>query len=150
MARALPPDGCLITLEGEPAHAEVARENIARAGLADLVEVRVGPALETLSRLSKERRGPFDLIFIDADKPSSADYFSWALELSRKGSLIVADNIVRNGAVVDPETKDQKVQGVRRFMELLAAEPRVTATAIQTVGRKGYDGFAIALVTGGG
>lgn len=126
--------------------AAVARANIARAGLADVIELRVGPAQESLPQLAAERRGPFDLIFIDADKPSYADYFTWALKLSRRGSLIIADNVVRNGAVADPASSDPRVQGVRRFNELLAAEPRVSATAIQTVGTKGYDGFALAVV----
>ena len=146
LARALPAGGRLITLEAEPKHAEVARANIARAGLADVVELRLGRALDTLPRLAAEGRGPFDLIFIDADKARNAEYLAWALELSRRGSLIIADNVVRDGAVVDADSSDPSVQGVRRFHELLAAEPRVTATAIQTVGSKGYDGFAIALV----
>ena len=147
LARALPAGGRLVTLESDARHAEVARANIARAGLSDVVELRLGPALETLPRLTAEGRGPFDLIFIDADKPSYPDYLAWALRLSRRGSLIVADNVVRNGAVLDPASDDPRVQGARRFNEALAAEPRVSATAIQTVGSKGYDGFAIALVT---
>jgi predicted O-methyltransferase YrrM len=147
LARALPADGQLITLEAVPEHAEVARANIACAGLASLVELRLGPALETLPQLAAARHGPFDLIFIDADKAGNPDYLAWALELSRRGSLIVADNVVRAGAVLDAATGDPSVQGVRRFLELLAAEPRVSATAIQTVGDKGYDGLAIALVT---
>ncbi len=147
LARALPPDGRLVTLESEPKHAEVARANIDRAGLADMVEVRVGPALETLPRLAADGVGQFDLTFIDADKPSTPDYFRWALELSRPGSLIIVDNVVRGGAVIDDGSDDAGIQGVRRFNELLAAEPRVRATAIQTVGSKGYDGVAIALVT---
>jgi predicted O-methyltransferase YrrM len=149
LARALPADGRLITLEAVPEHAAVARANLARAGLASLVEFRLGRALEMLPQLAAERRGPFDLIFIDADKAGNPDYFAWALELSRRGSLIVADNVVRAGTVVDAGAGDPSVQGVRRFLELLAAEPRVSATAIQTVGEKGYDGFAIALVTDG-
>jgi predicted O-methyltransferase YrrM len=147
LARALPAGGRLITLEADPLHAEVARANLARAGLADVVELRLGPAQQTLPQLAAEKRGPFDLIFIDADKPSYPDYFAWALRLSRRGSLIIADNVVRKGAVIDAATDDPVIQGVRRFNELLAAEPRVSATAIQTVGSKGYDGFAIALVT---
>jgi predicted O-methyltransferase YrrM len=146
LARALPASGLLITLEADPKHAEVARANIARAGLANLVEVHLGPALETLPRLAAEGSGPFDLIFIDADKPGYPDYFRWALKLSRRGSVIVADNVVREGAVIDPASDDPRVQGMRRFNELLAAEPRVSATEIQTVGSKGYDGFALALV----
>jgi predicted O-methyltransferase YrrM len=148
LARALPAGGHLVTLEADPKHAEVARANIARAGLAAVVELRVGRALDTLPQLAAEGRDPFDLIFIDADKPGYADYFTWALKLSRVGSLIIADNVVRSGAVVDAASADARVQGVRRFNEVLAAEPRVSATAIQTVGGKGYDGFAIAVVTG--
>lgn len=147
LARALPPGGRLITLEVDPTHAEVARANVARAGLAHLVDVRLGPALDILPQLATEGRGPFDMIFIDADKPAYAGYLQWALRLSRRGSLIVADNVVRDGAVVDADSADPLVQGVRRFNEQLAAESRVTATAIQTVGSKGYDGFAIAVVT---
>jgi predicted O-methyltransferase YrrM len=147
LARALPEGGRLITLESDPKHAVVARANLARAGLAGVVELRLGPALETLPRLAAEGRGPFDLIFIDADKPGYPDYLAWALKLSRRGSLIIADNVVRGGAVADAASDDPRVQGVRRFSELLAAEPRVSATAIQTVGSKGYDGFAFALVT---
>jgi predicted O-methyltransferase YrrM len=147
LARALPAGGRLITLEADPKHAEVARANIARAGLADVVELRQGRALDTLPQLAAERRGPFDLIFIDADKPSNPDYVVWALALSRRGSLIVIDNVVREGAVADAGSDDPSVRGVRRMNELLAAEPRVSATAIQTVGSKGYDGFALALVT---
>jgi predicted O-methyltransferase YrrM len=148
LARALPPGGRLVTLELDPAHAEVARANVARAGLAHAVELRVGPALETLPRLAAEGRGPFDLVFLDADKGGYPAYLAWALRLTRRGSLIVADNVVRDGAVIDPASEDPNVLGVRRFLELLAAEPRVSATAVQTVGSKGYDGFAIALVTG--
>ncbi|WP_437562717.1 O-methyltransferase [Sorangium sp. So ce542] len=147
LARALPAGGRLITLESEPKHAEVARANLDRAGVADRVELRLGRALDTLPKLAAEGRGPFDLIFIDADKPSNPDYFAWALKLSRRGSVIVVDNVVRRGAVVDPESADPNVQGVRRLYELLAAERRVSATAIQTVGAKGYDGLAVALVT---
>jgi predicted O-methyltransferase YrrM len=149
MARALPADGRLVTLEIDPKHAEVARSSIARAGLAARVEVRLGRALETLAQLSAEGAGPFDLIFIDADKPSLPEYFRWALELSRPGSLIVIDNVIRDGAVIDAASPDPSVQGVRRLNELMASEPRVSATAIQTVGAKGYDGFALALVAGG-
>jgi predicted O-methyltransferase YrrM len=147
LARALPAGGRLITLEADPRHAEVAQANIARAGLAEVVDLRLGRALDTLPQLAAEGRGPFDLIFIDADKPPTAEYFTWALTLSRRGSLIIVDNVVRHGAVVDGASSDAGVQGVRRFNELLAAEPRVSATAIQTVGSKGYDGFAVALVT---
>ena len=143
LARALPPGGRLITLEADPHHAGVACANIAYAGLADVVELRQGRALETLPELA----GPFDFIFIDADKPSNADYFTWALKLSRPGSLIVVDNVIRDGAVIDAASTDPDVQGVRRLNELLAAEQRVSATTIQTVGSKGYDGFTMALVT---
>ena len=146
LARALPADGRLITLEFDPRHAEVARTNIARAGLSQLVDLRVGPALELLPHIEREALGPFDLTFIDADKTSTADYFAWALKLSRPGSLIIADNVVRQGAVTDAKSTDPNVQGVRRFYDLAAAEPRVSVTAVQTVGSKGHDGFALALV----
>jgi predicted O-methyltransferase YrrM len=139
LARGLADGGRLITLEADPKHAEVARRNIARAGLSDTVEVRLGRAIETLPGLD----GPFDLIFIDADKPSYPEYLSWAVKLSRAGSLILADNVVRKGAVIDEGSSDANVQGVRRFNEAVAAEKRVNATVIQTVGSKGYDGFAI-------
>ncbi len=148
LARGLPADGQLITLEADASHARVARANFERAGLGNVVELRVGRALDTLPRLAAEGRGPFDLVFIDADKPSNPDYFAWALKLSRPGSVIVVDNVVRSGAVVDPDSNDPGIKGVRRLSALLAAEPRVSATVIQTVGGKGYDGFAIALVTG--
>ncbi len=147
LARALPAGGRLVTLEADPGHAEVAQANLVRAGLADVVELRLGRALDTLPQLAAEGRGPFDLIFIDADRPSNPDYFAWALRLSRRGSLILVDNVVRQGAVIDCASADPNIQGVRRLHELLAAEPRVSATAIQTVGSKGYDGFALALVT---
>jgi predicted O-methyltransferase YrrM len=149
LARALPPGGRLITLEVNPLHAKVARANIAHAGLEGVVELCLGPALETLARLAAENRGPFDLIFIDADKPSYTEYLSWARKLSRRGSLIVADNVVRKGAVADAATTDPLVQGIRRFNERLAGEPGMSATAIQTVGSKGYDGFALILVEEG-
>jgi predicted O-methyltransferase YrrM len=147
LARALPEGGKLITLESEPKHAEIARANIARAGLGAIVELRLGPALETLPRLAAEKIGPFGMIFIDADKPSTAEYFTWALRLSRRGSLIVVDNVIREGAVTEAASADPKVQGIQRFYQLLPGEPRISATAIQTVGTKGYDGFAIILVT---
>lgn len=146
LARALQPGGRLITLEVNPKHAEVAQNNIARAGLSDRVEVRLGPALETLSQLAAEGRGPFDLIFIDADKPSYAEYFTWSLKLSRVGTVIVADNVVREGAVADPGTTDPMVQGIQQFNQRVAAEPRVSATAVQTVGSKKHDGFALMVV----
>jgi predicted O-methyltransferase YrrM len=142
LARALPPGGKLTTLEVDPKHAEVARANLARTGLADRAEVITGRALDTLPKLS----GPFDFIFIDANKDGSPDYFRWALKLSRPGSVMVFDNVVRDGKVIDAKTTDPLVQGVRRLHELIAAEPRVSATTIQTVGVKGYDGLAIALV----
>jgi predicted O-methyltransferase YrrM len=146
LARALPQDGRVITLEANPMYAEVARANLARAGLADIVDVRVGPALDSLSQLADEGQGPFDVVFIDADKPNNPDYFAWALKLAKRGTLIIADNVVRNGAVADPASNDANVQGVRRFTEIVAAEKRVSATAIQTVGSKGYDGFALIRV----
>jgi len=146
LARALPPGGRMLTLESEARHAEVARANLARAGLANVVTVRLGRAIDTLPELAREAAGPFDFIFIDADKPSNPDYFAWALRLARRGSVIVVDNVVRGGAVADAASKDAAVQGVRRLNQLIAAEPRVAATAIQTVGHKGYDGFAVALV----
>jgi predicted O-methyltransferase YrrM len=147
LARSLPADGRLITLEIDAKHAEVAQANIARAGVANRVEIRLGKALDTLPKLAGEGLQPFDLIFIDADKPSNAEYFQWALKLSRVGSLIVVDNVVRSGKVVDPGNADANVQGVRRLNEVMAQEKRVTVTEIQTVGIKGYDGLAFALVT---
>lgn len=149
LARALPENGRSITLEADPKHAAVARENIAGAGLSGIVEVRLGRAIDSLPKLAAEGRGPFDLIFIDADKPGYPDYFAWALKLSRRGTLIVADNVIRKGAVIDAASSDPNVQGMRRFYDAVAAEPRVSATAIQTVGSKGYDGFLLAVVTGG-
>jgi predicted O-methyltransferase YrrM len=146
LARALPVGGHLITLEVEAKHADVARNNISDAGLAALVEVRLGSALDSLRQIAAEQRAPFDFIFIDADKASCADYFLWALKLSRVGTVIITDNVVRNGALSDAATKDISVQGVRRLHELLATESRVSATTIQTVGCKGYDGFCFALV----
>ena|SRR5438105_2031605 len=143
LARALPAGGRLITLEVDAKHAEVARSNFTRAGLAHLIDVRIGPALDTLPQLA----GPFDLIFIDADKTSYPAYLAWAVKLARPGSLIVADNVVRQGAVIDAMSKDAAVQGVRRFNEAVAADRRLTATVIQTVGVKGYDGFAAIVVT---
>ena len=148
LARALPADGRLVTLEADPKHAEVACANLARAGLAGVVDVRVGRALDTLPRLLDEGQGPFDLVFLDADKPSNAEYVRWALRLSRPGTVIVADNVVRGGALVDERSDNSGIRGTRAMFELLAAEPRLSATAVQTVGSKGYDGFAIAVVTG--
>jgi len=150
LARALPPGGCLITLEADPKHAEVARANIARARLAGVVELRLGKALDVLPQLAAEQRGPFDFIFIDADKPTTPDYFTWALQLSRAGSLIITDNVVRKGALADANNNDPSVRGMRRFHEMVSAERRVSATTIQTVGCKGYDGFTLALVVEAG
>jgi predicted O-methyltransferase YrrM len=147
LARALLAGGRLITLEADARHAELAAANIARAGLGSVVDIRVGKALDTLSKLAAEGGGPFDLVFIDADKPNTPSYFTWALKLTRAGALIIVDNVVRKGAVANASTRDADVQGMRRFLEMAAAEPRVTATAIQTVGSKGYDGFCVALVT---
>jgi predicted O-methyltransferase YrrM len=147
MARALPANGRIITLEADPKHAQVATANIARAGLAQIVELREGNALETLPELAAEGLEAFDLIFIDADKANNPRYFEWALKLSRKGSLIIVDNVVRKGEILDAESDDPDIQGTREMFEMLAAEPRVIATAQQTVGSKGYDGFVIALVT---
>ena len=144
LGRALPEDGCLITLEADPRYAEVARANISRAGLDGLVDLRIGPALDVLPQLKEE--AAFDFTFIDADKENSPAYFAWALEHSRPGALIVADNVVREGALADPESDDPKVLAQRQLHEAVAAEDRVSATTIQTVGGKGYDGFMVALV----
>jgi predicted O-methyltransferase YrrM len=154
LAGALPEGGRLVTLEANPEYAELARANIARAGFAEVVEQRIGPALETLPQLHAEGEGPFDLIFVDADKKNNQGYFEWALKLSKEGTLIIVDNVVRDGAILDPDADDptvgnEGIRGVRRFFEMLAAERRVSATAIQTVGSKGYDGFALAIVGGG-
>lgn len=146
LARALSDGGRLVTLELEPRHAEVAAANIARAGLGHAVDLRVGAALDILPRLESEGAGPFDLSFIDADKANNANYFAWALRLSRPGSLIIVDNVVRGGALADAASSDPHVQSARAFFDALAAEPRVSATALQTVGVKGWDGFVIAIV----
>lgn len=146
LARALPADGFVVTLEAAPKHAEIARENIRRAGLSGQVRLRGGPALETLPRIADEGLGPFDFIFIDADKPRNPDYLAWALRLSRPGTVIVCDNVVREGAVVDRASADPSVQGIRRMFDMMSREPRLSATAIQTVGAKGWDGFAVAIV----
>jgi predicted O-methyltransferase YrrM len=146
LARALPADGRLVTLELNPAHADVARANITRAGLGEKVEIRLGPALETLPKLLSEQRGPFDLVFLDADKPNTRAYFDWALRLSRPGSLVVVDNVVRKGELANGSNNDPNVRGMRLFLEALASERRVSATGIQTVGKKGYDGFVLARV----
>jgi predicted O-methyltransferase YrrM len=146
LARALPADGVVVTLELEPRHAEVAMQNVKSAGLANKVDLRTGPAAESLKALAQEHAAPFDFIFIDADKAGYPDYLQGSMTLSRPGTLIVADNVVRDGKVIDPDSPDPNIQGVRRFTELIAAEPRLTATVVQTVGGKGYDGFAIAVV----
>jgi predicted O-methyltransferase YrrM len=146
LARGLRPGGHLSTLEMDPDHAGIAQVNISRAGLQDVVKVWIGNALETIPQVAAERGGPFDMIFIDADKQNIPAYFEWALKLSRPGTLIIVDNVVRDGAVIDAESTDPSVQGVRRFIELLATESTASGTAIQTVGLKGYDGFAIVLV----
>jgi predicted O-methyltransferase YrrM len=146
LARALPPGGRLVSLELEPAYAEVARANVARAGLADRVEIRTGPAADGLAQLAAEGAGPFDLVFVDADKRSNAAYVRRALGLSRPGTLIVVDNVVRGGAILDPDADDPSVRGVRELLELVRDEPRLSATALQTVGVKGWDGLVVALV----
>ena len=146
LAGGLADGGRLITLEADPTYAEIASANIARAGLADVVELRVGRALDTLPQLAAEGRGPFDLIFIDADKASNAEYLGWSLELSRRGTLIVADNVVRRGAVADAASADENVRAVRELNARLARTPGATATVVQTVSAKGYDGFAISVV----
>ncbi len=146
LGQALPKDGKLITLEIDAKCAEIAGANIERAGLSKIVELRLGPGVDTLSKLVDDGSAPFDLIFLDADKSGYPDYLKWSLKLSRRGTVIVADNVVRNGAVVDATTDDANVIGVRRFNELLSAEPRISSTTIQTVGNKGYDGFSFILV----
>jgi predicted O-methyltransferase YrrM len=148
LARALPSDGRLISLEADSRHAAVARENIARSGLAHCVDVRIGNALDTLPMIEAEGLGPFDLIFIDADMPNNPHYLAWALRLSRPGSLIVVDNVVRTGTIIDATNPGPGIQGNRRMLELLSNEPRLSATAVQTVGSKGHDGLLIALVNG--
>jgi len=146
MARALPEGGRLITLEANPRHAEVARANLENAVVLDRVDLRVGRALDSLPALEASAAGPFDLIFIDADKPSNPEYLQWALKLSRPGTLIAVDNVVRQGRVIDAESSDPDIVGTRRMAELMAAEPRLSATVLQTVGAKGYDGIALAVV----
>lgn len=147
-ARSVAPDGRVVTLEIDPARAEVARSNFQRAGVEERIDIMVGRASESLARLAADKAGPFDVIFIDADKPSNPEYLEWALRLSRPGTLIIGDNVVRDGAVADPDSTDPNVIGVRSFVRLMADDPRIEATAIQTVGSKGYDGFALALVRG--
>lgn len=146
LARALPQNGSLITLELEPRHAEIARKNFATAGVSDRIEVRVGRAADSLKALVESGAAPFDFIFIDADKASYPTYLEWSLKLSHPGTVILADNVVRDGAVIDPKSADANVQGVRRFTEKMAAEPRLSASVLQTVAAKGYDGFALAIV----
>jgi predicted O-methyltransferase YrrM len=146
LGRALGEHGRVVTLEADARYAEVAGANIERAGLGERVEIRVGPALETLPRLAQEQPEPFDLVFIDADKRRTPDYCEWALKLTRAGSLIIADNVIRDGAIADPDSPDPGGLGARRLHELLAQEPRVSATTIQTVGLKGYDGFTLIRV----
>ncbi|TIW22512.1 MAG: O-methyltransferase [Mesorhizobium sp.] len=146
MARGLPADGKVVTLELDPHHAKVARSNFERAGVSDKVDLRVGPALESLAALGSENAGPFDLIFIDADKPNNPNYLSWAMRLSRSGTVIVCDNVIRDGAVVKENSGDANVEGARAAFAFIGAEKRLDGTAIQTVGAKGYDGFAIAIV----
>jgi len=146
MARALPKDGTVVTLEIDDKHAAVAHKNIERAGLRGSIEIRVAPAADSLAQMKRERVDPFDLIFIDADKASTADYYEAAVELSRPGSLIIIDNVVRHGEVIDADTDDVSVQGVRRAVDRIARDRRVSATAVQTVGSKGYDGFILAVV----
>jgi len=146
LARALPPDGRLLTLEFNPKHAGVAEANLQRAGLSGKVEIRVGPAAESLAQLHRQGAGPFDMIFIDADKPNNPAYLAWALKLAKRGTLIVTDNVVREGKIADAASTDPAIVGTRAMFEQMGAEPRLSATAIQTVGGKGYDGFAMALV----
>jgi predicted O-methyltransferase YrrM len=149
LARALPPDGTLITLELDPKHAEVAAANIHRSGLTPLVDLRVGPALDSLAQLHAEGAAPFDLIFLDADKPNNPVYLDWAIRLSRPGTIIIGDNVIREGAILDSDDTDPRVVGARLFLEKLGSHPRLDTTAIQTVGSKGYDGFALAIVKAG-
>lgn len=148
LARALPPGGGrLITLEVDAKHAEVARANLARAGLANVTQVRLGRAIDTLPELERESAGPFDLVFIDADKPSNPEYFAWALKLSRRGTVIVVDNVVRSGRILDPAADDGQARAVVEMLEMMGGHPRLDTAAIQTVGVKGWDGFAVAVVT---
>ena len=147
MARALPEGGRIITLEADPKHAEVARKNFARAGVEGKVELRLGKALDTLPKVASDGRGPFDLFFIDANKSNMPEYFEWSLKLARTGSVIIADNVVREGAVLDAKSKDADIQGIRRFLEMVGKEKRASGTALQTVSTKNYDGFALVLVT---
>jgi predicted O-methyltransferase YrrM len=149
IAQALPEDGHLVTLEANPGYARLARRNIAEAGFSQRVHVRTGPALKTLERLAAAGEGPFDIIFLDADKAENPSYLPWLLELSRPGTLMIADNVVRGGTSVEAENVDPRVRGTRSFFDHVAREPRLTSTAVQTVGSKGYDGFLLALVVEG-
>ncbi|TIX61378.1 MAG: O-methyltransferase [Mesorhizobium sp.] len=146
MARGLPVDGKVVTLELDPHHARVARSNFERAGVSDRIDLRIGPALQSLAALSGENAGPFDLVFIDADKPNNPNYLDWAMKLSRPGTVIVCDNVIRDGAVVQEDSGDANVEGARAAFSFIGGERRLDGTAIQTVGAKGYDGFAIAIV----
>ena len=148
LGRALPPGGTLVTIEVEPAHAEVAWANLERAGLTEVVHLRLGPALQVLPQLEAEQADPFDMVFIDADKPSNPEYLSWAFRLTRPGSTIIVDNVVRDGSVLDESGTDAAVIGTRTMLQKMGSDPRLSATAIQTVGVKGYDGLAIAVVRG--
>ncbi len=148
LGRALPPGGTLVTIEVEPAHAEVAWANLERAGLTEVVHLRLGPALQVLPQLEAEQADPFDMVFIDADKPSNPEYLSWAFRLTRPGSTIIVDNVVRDGSVLDESGTDAAVIGTRTMLHTMGSDPRLSATAIQTVGVKGYDGLAIAVVRG--
>ena len=148
LARALPGDGKIISLESDAEHARVAAANIERAGLKRITEILVAPALKSLQELERRDTASFDLIFIDADKPNNPEYLKWALRFSRQGTIIVGDNVVREGSVIEQDNTDTRVRGTRRFLEMIGGEPRLTATAIQTVGSKGYDGFVVAVVTG--
>jgi len=147
MARALPEGGRIVTLEADPKHAEVARKNFARAGVESKIELRLGKALDTLPQVAADARGPFDMFFIDANKSNMPEYFEWSLKLARKGSVIIVDNVVREGKVLDAKSKDADIQGIRRFLEMVGKEKRVSGTALQTVSTKNYDGFALVLVT---
>jgi len=146
LARAVPAGGRVVTLESNPMHADIARANITRAGLTDRIDIRLGAALDTLPQLAAEKQGPFDFTFIDADRANLAEYFDWAVKLSHPGSVIIVDNVVRKGGVIDASSEDANITGVRRFADRLATDARVTATMVQTVSAKGYDGFAMALV----
>ena len=148
MARALPEGGTVVTLEIDPHHAEVARRNFERAGVDGVVDLRLGPALDSLAAIDKERGGPFDLVFVDADKQTYPEYVRWALRLAKPGTLLVVDNVVRAGRILEAGSEDAAVAGTRLALEMMGAEPRLLSTAIQTVGSKSYDGFALALVTG--